>query len=125
MKCATFCIHKEVIMKHIDVFSARDLRINAGTLIKDAESGKLSLITKHGRPTALTIPFDASLLELGVHKSLAMNLFKQKVITLSQAAKISKVTISDFIELLKDTDITVSDYSEDELQHELAILLSD
>ncbi len=37
-------------MDLIDVFSVRDLRNRSGDLLKDAEAGQISLITKHGRP---------------------------------------------------------------------------
>ncbi len=51
-------------MEALDVFSARDLRNRSGGLLKDAKEGRLSLITKHGHPAALAVPFDAQLLEL-------------------------------------------------------------
>ncbi len=45
-------------MDPVDVFSARDLRQRSGELLKDAENGQLALITKHGRPAILAVPFD-------------------------------------------------------------------
>lgn len=34
----------------MDTFTVRDFRERTGELIHDAESGNLSVITKHGRP---------------------------------------------------------------------------
>ena len=61
-------------MSDLDVFSARELRNNTGQLIKDAEKGRLSIITKHGHPMILAVPFNSQLLNLGVNKSLALHL---------------------------------------------------
>ena len=52
--------------KNVDVFSVRDLRLRSTELVRDAEAGRVSIITKHGRPSALTVPFRGRLLELGV-----------------------------------------------------------
>lgn len=110
-------------MKDVDVFSARDLRNNTGQLIKDAEKGQLSLITKHGIPTILAVPFDSQLLNLGVNKSLALHLFEKKIVTLSQAAKIAKLSIDEFLDILKETDIDVVDYPESEMDTDLENIL--
>lgn len=45
-------------IKELDVFSVRDLRIRSGDLLRDAEEGRLAVITKHGRPAILALPFD-------------------------------------------------------------------
>ena len=52
-------------MTKLDVFSARDLRQRSGELLREAEEGRLSLITKHGRPAILALPFDERLLQHG------------------------------------------------------------
>jgi prevent-host-death family protein len=49
-------------MEPFDVFTVRDLRLRTGDLLRDAEEGKLSIITKHGRPAILAIPFGERLL---------------------------------------------------------------
>ena len=53
-------------MNWFDTFSATDLRQRSGELLRSAERGRLSVITKHGRPAILAIPFDDRLLSLGV-----------------------------------------------------------
>jgi len=50
----------------LDIFTVRDLRERTGALIHDAEDGKLSLITKHGRPVFLAVPFSEELLKMGL-----------------------------------------------------------
>lgn len=54
-------------MEPIDIFTVRELRQRTGDLIRNAESGRLALITKHGRPTFVAVSFDERLLKLGVN----------------------------------------------------------
>ncbi len=63
-------------METLDVFSVRDLRTRSSDLLKDAELGQLAIITKHGRPAILAVPFDRRLLDQGVHRALALTLFE-------------------------------------------------
>ena len=53
-------------MDEFDVFSVRDLRNKSGELLRDAEAGQISLITKHGKPAILAVPFDNHLISRGV-----------------------------------------------------------
>lgn len=108
-------------MENVDVFAVRDLRQRTGELIRRAEEGRMSLITKHGRPTILALPFDERLLEFGVYGALAVRLFEQGLVSLSQAAKISKRPIRDFLELLRDSGVAAVDYPPEELDEEMEI----
>ena len=110
-------------MSAIDVFSVRELRQRSGELMRDAEAGDLAVITKHGRPVILAVPFDQYLLEHGVHRTLALHLFKAGQLTLAQAAKFAGVALEDFLELLKATGIDAVDYPPEELDDELKIAL--
>ena len=58
----------------MDTFTVRDLREHTGQLIHGAEEGKLSLITKHGRPVFIAVPFSEDLLKLGLKQALAIKL---------------------------------------------------
>ena len=107
-------------MEPVNVFSVRDLRQHSGRLIKDAERGQLSLITKHGRPTILAVPFDERLLELGLQRTLALRLFEKQQLTLAQAAKLAAVSTEDFIALAGGAGVAVVDYPPEELREEMA-----
>jgi len=98
------------------------LRNRAGGLLKEAEAGRLSVITKHGHPAAIAVPFDASLLEQGIHRHLAVLLFKQHLATLAQAAKLGDLSIEAFLAVLKVSGVDVVDYSPKELGAELDAL---
>lgn len=109
-------------MQTVDVFSARDLRNRAGGLLKDAADGRLSLITKHGHPAALAVPFDAQLLELGVHRHLAVSLFAQHLLTLAQAAKLAGLPVEQFLAVLGASGVEVVAYPAQEVGGELEAL---
>ena len=94
-------------MNTLDAFSARDLRNRSGELLKDADEGRFSVITKHGRPAALAVPFDALLLELGIHRYLAVRLYAQSLLTLAQAAKLAGIPIEQFLNVLAASGVDV------------------
>lgn len=106
-------------MQPYHVYTARELRNLSGEIIHQAEQGQLGLITKHGRPAMLTIPFDNTLLSEGVHRSLALNLFATHQLTIAQAAKLADMPLEAFISLLGETGIDAVDYEADELDDEL------
>ncbi len=103
----------------MDIFSVRDLREHTGALIQDAESGKLSLITKHGRPVFLAIPFTEDLLQLGLRAALAANLYKDGILTLEKAAKISGYSLESFITMLSQLGISIIHYTIKDVDEEL------
>jgi prevent-host-death family protein len=102
-----------------DVFTVRDLRNRTGDLIRDAEEGRLSIITKHGRPAILAIPFDERLLAVGVHRSLAVHLFEAGRATLAQAAKLAELPVERFLEVLREAGVPAVSYPKDELAGEV------
>lgn len=107
----------------VDVFSMRDLRQRSGELIKEAEDGHLALITKHGRPAILAVPFDDRLLELGVHRTLALRLYEHRHLTLVQAARLAGMTAEEFMSLLGETGVPAVDYPPEELKDEISAAL--
>ena len=109
-------------MKRTAIFSARELRNSSGALLREAESGRLSIITKHGRPAAIAVPFDGQLLEIGIHIHLAVHLFEHRLVTLAQAAKLAGQSIEEFLDVLQASNIDVVDYPAEELAEELKAL---
>jgi len=103
----------------MDTFTVRDLRERTGELIRDAESGKLSVITKHGRPVFLAVPFDELLIREGIGLALAVRLFQQTEISLGKAARLAGMDRQDFMAELARRKISVTHQSEAELKNEL------
>lgn len=111
--------------KGFDVFSVRELRTRTGDLIRDAEEGRLSVITKHGRPAIISLPFDERLLAMGAHTTLALMLFRDGVLSMGQARKLSGMDTWEFTSLLSKAGIPAVDYDAAELEGELAVLESE
>lgn len=103
----------------MDTFSVRDLREHTGDLIRDAENGKLSLVTKRGQPVFLAVPFTEELIELGLRPTLAISLYKESALSLGKAARFSNQSVATFIQLLGKLGIPVVDYPIDEVIEDL------
>ena len=104
----------------MQTFSMRDLREHSAELIRQAKQGHLSLVTRHGQPLFVSVPFDETLLQTGVHVALAVNLFKAGDISLGKAAQLAGMSKLAFIEYLSRLGIPVVSYSPEELEQELA-----
>ncbi len=78
-----------------------------------------ALVTRHGHPLFITLPFTEDLLQHGIHTALAENLYKNGVMTLGKAAKLAGLSIVDFSEHLSQAGIPVVDCPVDELADEL------
>lgn len=104
----------------MDTFTIRDLRERTGELVRDAESGKLSVVTKHGKPVFVAVPFDELLLQEGVTVALAVHLFQQTEVSLGKAARVAGMTRQQFMQLLADHQIPIADAAPGELADELA-----
>jgi predicted HTH domain antitoxin len=103
----------------MDTFTVRDLREHTGQLIHDAEIGKLSLITKHGRPVFLAVPFNEDLLELGLRTAMAIKLYQDETLTLEKSAKLADLSLEVFLEKLGSLGISAVNYSTHDLKKEL------
>lgn len=106
----------------METFSIRDLRERTGELVRQAESGHLSIVAKHGRPLFVAVPMDEHLLKEGVAVALAVRLFADHVVGLGKAAKLAGMCLQDFIAVLGARGVPVVDYSPEELDDELAAL---
>ena len=107
----------------MDVFTVRDLREKTGTLLRDAERGEISLVTKHGRPAFLAVPFGRTVVDSGAPCALAVHLLEQGVLTLAQAAKIAGRSIEEFLDVLRETGVAAVNYPPEELEKELEVAL--
>lgn len=103
----------------MEMFTVRDLRNRTGELIREAELGHLSLVTKHGQPVFVAVPFDEVLLESGVRVSMAIQLFADHKVTLVQAARLAGLSASEMMDKLAERKIAIADYSKEELLDDL------
>lgn len=103
----------------MEAFSVRDLREHTGKLIHDAEIGKLSLVTKRGRPVFIAVPFTEDLIEIGLRPALAVYLYKEGTLTLAKAAKLADISLEGFMVMLSKLGVSIVRYTLKEVDKEL------
>jgi len=106
-------------MSAVNTFSIRDLRERTGELVRTAEEGNLSVVAKHGTPVFVAVPFSNLLLDCGVNVSLAVKLYDDNMITMPQAAKLARMGLESFMDILGTMGVAVVRYSPDELESEV------
>jgi prevent-host-death family protein len=106
----------------MDVFSVRDLRDRSGDLVREAESGRLSLVAKHGKPLFVAVPLDEHLLREGVAVCLALRLYADGTVSAGKAARLAGLTPAAFQDRLAQAGIPQISYPAEELAGELTAL---
>jgi predicted HTH domain antitoxin len=103
----------------MQTFTIRELRERSGELSREAEAGRLALVTRHGQPLFISVPFTEDLIQVGVHVALAIELFKNGKLTSARAAKLARMSLSQFLAHLSDQGIAVVDHDPGDLGREL------
>ena len=98
----------------IKTYSARELR-DSHFLTDDS----VSVITSHGRPVKVAIPFDERMFGEGIYRALALNLVENHVITQVQGAKMAEVSLESFLNLMAKFGIPAADMNANELVDDL------
>ncbi len=109
----------------MQTFNIRDLRQKTGELVRQAESGDLSLVTKYGKPIFVALPLSQLLLESGVHLAFAVKLYEEGVVSLSKAARLADMPIEAFLGQLEAAGVDAVSYSAEDLEQEVEHLDSD
>ena len=104
----------------MNAMTVEELIKHPGKLIEHAESGTLSVVTKDGRPIFLAVPCKGTLDVESICATIAVRLYENEAVSLGRAAKISGLSISEFIDHLGALKIPVIRYSAEELERELA-----
>lgn len=103
----------------MQTFSIRELRERSGDLSREAEEGRLSLVTRHGQPLFVSVPFTDELLAAGVHAALATHLFRTGDLTPARAAKVARMSLPQFLAHVSAQGIPVVEHDPADLQQEL------
>lgn len=106
----------------MDTFTIRDLRERTGDLVRDAEAGKLSIVTKHGQPVFVAVPFDETLVKEGVRIDLAIKLFDENVLSTGQAARLAGLPLAEFLKICSEQGVPVVRYEPEEIEEELKVV---
>ena len=100
-------------------FTVRDIRIHSEQLLKETEAGALTVVSKHGHPAFVTVPFDDELLKAGIHVALAVKLYEADALDLAKAARLARMPLADFIRELGLLGIPAVRYGVEDFDGEL------
>lgn len=103
----------------VKTYSARDLRDS-----KFLTDDSLSIITSHGKPVKVTIPFNDIMFNEGISRSLALNLVENHLITQVQGARMANMPLESFLELMAEFKIPVVNQTKKEVYNEWSISLA-
>ena len=108
-------------MEQPSIFAARELCQRSDELLAVAEQGRLSVIANERVPVIVAVPFGQRLRDIGIHRTLALNLFEAGQLSLARAAKMAALSQEEFMGLLREAGIPAVDYSSDELAGEVDV----
>jgi antitoxin (DNA-binding transcriptional repressor) of toxin-antitoxin stability system len=72
----------------METFSFQALPERTSDLLRELAAGRLSLVTRHGQPLFVSVPFSGELLDKGVRLALAIAFFKQGYCSVGKAAEV-------------------------------------
>ena len=81
-------------------FAVRDLREHTGDLVRNAESGQYSVVSKHGKPLFVALPFDDAMLAAGVNIALADKMVQNGELSLGAGAKLAGLPYAVYMQHL-------------------------
>ncbi len=107
----------------MEAFAVRDLREHTGDLVRNAENGEYSVVSKHGKPLFVALPFNDALLTSGVSVALADKMVLQAELSVAAGAKLAGMPYARYLQHLGALGYSMLDDTAD-MDAELATLQS-
>ena len=105
----------------MEAFAVRDLREHTGELVRNAENGEYSVVSKHGKPLFVAMPFNDALLKAGVSVALADKLVLKAELSVAAGAKLAGLPYARYLQHLGALGYSMLDEASD-IDSELALL---
>ncbi len=99
----------------------RDLKNNPSNMTKYLENNESVFITKHSRPIGVTLPLNDDTLSVGIKNLVAIEQYKNGLISLGKMAEFLEISKQEAISLVNRLGIDWLDYDENELNVQLDI----
>jgi len=97
----------------------RDLKINPSNMTKYLEKNESVFITKHSKPIGITLPLNDDTLSLGLKNVVAIEQYKNGLISLGKMAEFLEISKKEAMSLVNRLGIDWLDYDEEELDNQL------
>lgn len=98
----------------------RDLKNSPSNMTKYLENNETVFITKHSRPIGVTIPLNDDTLSIGVKNVVAIEQYKQGLISLGKMAEFLKMDKQEAMGLLNRLGIDWLAYEKEDLDSQLS-----
>ena len=102
-------------------FAVRDLREHTGELVRNAEQGQFSVVSKHSKPLFIAMPFGENVVKSGVTVALADRLVSAGELSLASGAKLAGLSYENYLKHLSALGYSLLDPAAN-LARELATL---
>jgi len=99
----------------VKTYTSREIREN-----RFIEDDSVSIITSHGKPVKITIPFDERIFHEGLEKAFALHLVENHVLTQAKAAKLAGLSLTSFLSLMAKYCISAAGQTKEEITEELS-----
>jgi len=97
----------------------RELKNNPSNMTKYLEENESVFITKHNRPIGVTIPLNDDTLSIGLKKVVAIEQYKEGMISLGKMAEFLEINKKEARELLDRLGIDWLEYEKEELDQQV------
>jgi prevent-host-death family protein len=105
----------------MEAFAVRDLREHTGELVRNAENGGYSVVSKRGKPLFVALPFDDAFLVCGVNVAMADKLVQGGELSIASGAKLARMPYARYLQHLGALGYSMLDESTDSAT-EMALL---
>ncbi|HIP61838.1 MAG TPA: hypothetical protein EYG98_04710 [Sulfurovum sp.] len=99
----------------------RELKNNPSNMTKYLEANQSVFITKHSKPIGITIPLNDDTLSIGVKNVVAIEQYKEGLISLGKMAEFLSITKQEAMHLLNRLDIEWLEYEDTELNEQMKV----
>ena len=98
----------------------RELKNNPSNMTKYLDNNESVFITKHSKPIGVTIPLNEDTLSIGIKNVIALEQYRDGLISLGKMAEFLSISKVEAMSLLNRLGIDWLEYSSDELSDQVA-----
>jgi len=99
----------------------RDLKNNPSNMTKYLENNETVFITKHSKPIGVTIPLNDDTLSVGLKKVVAIEQYKEGMISLGKMAEFLEINKKEAMQLLNRLGIDWLAYEKEDLDAQIKV----
>jgi predicted HTH domain antitoxin len=103
----------------VQTLAIRDLKNNPSTMTKFLENNEAVFITKHSRPIGVTIPLNDDTLSIGIKQVVAIEQYKNGLISLGKMAEFLEISKQEAIKLVDRLGIDWLELDREELESQI------